>query len=38
MFSLPLSALLPDHVPDAVHDDASELDQVKVVLSPATIS
>ena len=37
MFSLPLSDLLPVHAPDAVQDDALELDQVRIVRSPATI-
>lgn len=34
MFSLPLNDLLPDQDPDAVHDDAFELDHVNVKLSP----
>ena len=34
--SLPLSDLVPDHSPDAVHVDASEEFQCNVVLSPFT--
>ena len=36
MFSLPLNDLLPDQEPYAVHDDAFELDHVRVNISPAT--
>ncbi len=37
MLKLPLRPWLPVHAPDAVHDEASSVDQVRVVVAPTAI-